>query len=50
MVLTKMKVSFVIDEEEPSLYTVEDTISEPPYDNIEIMHRRTVNQKGGEKK
>jgi hypothetical protein len=47
MVLTKMNITFVIDEEEACAYYVEGTTSEPPYDNIEIMLRRTV--KKGEK-
>jgi hypothetical protein len=42
MVVTKMNITFVIDEEEPSIYTVEGTTRRPPYDNIEIMLRRTV--------
>jgi len=42
MVVTKTNITFVIDEEEPGVYTVEGTTSKPPYDNIEIMLRRTV--------
>lgn len=42
MVPTKLKITFVIDEEEPCVYTEEGTRSEPPYDNIEIMLRRTT--------
>jgi hypothetical protein len=43
MVLTKMHITFVVDEEESCKYTVEGTSSTPPYDNIEIMiRRRTV--------
>ena len=40
MVVTKLNISFVIDEEEACEYTLEGTRSEPPYDNIEIMIRR----------
>jgi len=50
MVVTKMNITFVIDEEEPSTYTVEGTRSEPPYDNIEIMLRRTKKQKSQQEK
>ena len=42
MVLTKMNITFIIDEKEPCNYTVEGTVSNPPYDNIEIMLRRTT--------
>ena len=42
MVLTKMNITFVVDEEELSIYTVQGTTCMPPYDNIEIMLRRTV--------
>jgi hypothetical protein len=49
MVLTKMNITFVIDEEEPCKYTVEGTTSEPPYNNIEIMLRRTIKRTEGKK-
>ena len=42
MVVTKMNITFVIDEEEACSYTIEGTESKPPYDNIEIMLRRTT--------
>jgi len=42
MVVTKLNVCFVIDEEEACEYTIEGTTSHPPYDNIEIMIRRKV--------
>lgn len=42
MVVTEVKITFVIDEEEACNYTVEGTESKPPYDNIEIMLRRTT--------
>lgn len=48
MVLTKMNITFVIDEE-PCVYTVEGTTSKPQHDNIEIMLRRTTKNKGVEK-
>lgn len=48
MVLTKINITFVIDEEEACTYIIEGTRSEPPYDNIEIMLRRTI--KNREKK
>lgn len=40
MVVTKLNITFVIDEDEPCEYTEEGTVSHPPYDNIEIMLRR----------
>ena len=40
MVVTKLNISFVIDEEEACEYTLEGTTMNPPYDNIEIMIRR----------
>jgi hypothetical protein len=49
MVLTKMNITFVIDEEDACEYTVEGTTSEPPYDNIEIMLRRTIKSKEANK-
>jgi hypothetical protein len=60
MVLTKTNITFVIDEEEPCIYTMEGTTSKSPYDNIEIVLRRTTKtrqevkeicggKKGGEK-
>ena len=45
MVVTKMNITFVIDEEEPCEYAEEGTRSEPPYDNIEIMIRRKTIKK-----
>ena len=45
MALTKMNITFVIDDEEPCEYTVEGTTSKPPYDNIEIMIRRKTKKK-----
>lgn len=41
MGVTKLNITFVIDEDEPWKYTFEGTTSHPPYDNIEIMIRRT---------
>lgn len=40
MVVTTLNMSFVIDEEEASEYTLEGTTLHPPYDNIEIMIQR----------
>lgn len=40
MVVTKLNISFVIDEEEACEYTLEGSTMNPPYDNIEIMIRR----------
>ena len=45
MTLTKMNITFVIDEEEPCEYTEEGTTPKPPYDNIEIMIRRKAKKK-----
>ena len=45
MVVTKMNITFVIDEEEPCDYTVEGTTSKPPYNNIKIMIRRKAKKK-----
>ena len=48
MVVTKMNITFVIDEEEECNYTIEGTKSNPPYDNIEIMIRRKAKKKNKE--
>jgi hypothetical protein len=46
MVLSKIYVVIQIDEQEECKYTVEGTTCKPPYDNIEIMLRRTeINNK-----
>ena len=46
MVVRKtLKISFAIDEEEASEYTLEGTTLKPPYDNIEIMIWRKKKEK-----
>lgn len=41
MVVTKLNITFVIDEKEPSKYTLEGSTYSRGYGSVEVMIRRT---------